>query len=60
MAQTRTAFKPVQPPVAEAPVQSAPVAMTAPAVSAPDHTAQLQMIQQMSALSQMNMEWSKK
>lgn len=64
MAQTRTAFKPIAPvPVTTGPVQ-APIVPTPTSafatVTPPDDTTKLQMIQAMSQLSQMNVEWSKK
>lgn len=49
--QLRTAFKPIAP----APTTAVPQAMAA----APDDATKLQMIQEMSRLSQMNVEWSK-
>lgn len=65
MAQTKTAFKPITPaPVTTGPVQApimpTPTSALATTSSPPDDATKLQMIQAMSQMSQMNMEWSKK
>lgn len=66
-AQLKTAFKPIAPePVTTGPIQQPVVPTPTSAVSAaavtpaPDDTTKLQMIQAMSQLSHMNIEWSKK
>lgn len=66
MAQVKTAFKPIAPvPITTGPVQAPIVPTPTSAVpqttqTAPDEATKLQMIQEMSKISQMNLEWSKK